>query len=257
MILGDDDDFEEDDRPSPSRSKKVTAASPWDDDWATAGDRPDDIPALRQPPGYYRDHRGRWRYVATGERVPGAGDITLARLYGSPRRGSPYMEVPAALARSEEELLWCQDIGAEMGFAAVPRANGRRGRRDRSISVLLVPRADWQQRARVSLGMTAPELAPDRLLDLEAVARATGVERATMRAYIARGQGPEPVAHLGGSPMFTRPVVRHWSEARPGQGVGGGPKQSGRGARTRRANRASPGHGARDRFATLLEERRP
>ena len=253
MILGDDEDFEEDDRRRPSRPTRMARSSPWDDDWAAAGSRPDDLPVLRQPPGYYRDHRGRWRYVATGERVPGATDITLARLYGNPRRGSPWMEVPTALARSEEELLWCQDIGAEMGFAAVPRATAR-SRRDRSISVLLVPRTEWQQRARVPLGMTAPELAPDRLLDLEAVARATGVERATMRAYLARGQGPEPVAHLGGSPMFTRPVVRHWSESRPGQGVGGGPKRSRRGARRARASGA--GSSAGSRLAQLLEDRR-
>lgn len=236
MILGDDDeDLDEGDLPRPSRSARAARSSLWSDDWTTSGGPPDDLPLLRQPPGYYRDHRGRWRYVATGERVPGAADITLARLYGNPRRGSASMEVPTAVARSEEELLWCLDVGAELGFASVPRATGRRGRRGRTISVLLVPRAEWQKRAKEPLGMTAPELAPDRLLDLEAVARATGVERATMRAYLARGQGPEPVAYLGGSPMFTRPVVRHWSEARPGQGVGGGPKRSRRGARRPRA----------------------
>jgi predicted DNA-binding transcriptional regulator AlpA len=166
-----------------------------------------DLPALNVP-GYVRDRRGTWRYAATGRAVPGARDLTLRSLHRFPV-GQGQVQVPVDLVRSEAELGWC------MGWkhTLTTRLHGRR-----SLAVLRVPVGEWERRADVPFGLWAPELTASRLLGIGDVARLAGVSPATITAYLSRRRMPEPVMRLGNTPVWSRPVIRQWLAARPGQG---------------------------------------
>lgn len=164
----------------------------------------DDGLTLREPPGYRRDPRGTWRYRDGGRAVPGARDITLATLYRFARDADGNVVVPTPVVRRRAELAWCAQVGTV-------RVRGNE-------AVVVVPAADWDARARIPLGLAAPELCADRLLDIDAVARLAGVARQTITTYLARNTMPAPVARLGRSPVWSAPIVEQWLERRPGQG---------------------------------------
>lgn len=188
-----------------------------------------DLPPLRVPEGYRRDRRGRWRYARGGLLVPGARDVTLSSLYGGSPRAGTHKAIPAELVRTAPELAWCIDVGEmEVRVRAVQRKSLKAER------LVLVPRPEWERREHVPLGLVAPELMPDRLLDAEAVARLAGVDRRTVAAYRSRGLLPGPIGRVGNSPVWSLPIVLGWLADRPGQGVGGGR------AAARRPRRSTP-----------------
>jgi predicted DNA-binding transcriptional regulator AlpA len=159
-------------------------------------------------PGYVRDRRGTWRYAATGEVVPGARDLTLRALHRFTARGG-HVLVPADLVRTETELGWCM----AWKHTVTTRVSGVR-----SMTVLRIPVGEWERRADVPFGLWAPELTASRLLDITEVARLAGVSPATITAYLSRRRMPEPVMRLGRVPVWSRPIIRQWLAARPGQG---------------------------------------
>lgn len=58
----------------------------------------------------------------------------------------------------------------------------------------------------------------DRITATECAAIA-GVALRTWHAYAARGRAPEPVEHVGRTPLWDRAAVIAWQEGRPGQGA--------------------------------------
>ena len=185
-------------RPAPGRGPRRRRADP---------DAAADVPAPSVP-GYLRDRRGTWRYTATGQAVPGARDLTLRSLYRFPvHHGS--VHVPVDLVRTEAELGWC----LRWRHTLTTRLNGRR-----SVTVLRIPVGEWDRRADVPFGLWAPELTAGRLLGISDVAQLAGVSPATITAYLSRRRMPEPVMRVGHTPLWSRPVIRQWLAARPGQG---------------------------------------
>jgi predicted DNA-binding transcriptional regulator AlpA len=177
---------------------------------------------LHIPAGYKRDRSGRWRYETTGLPVPGACDLTLATLFNFPA-DDDMVFVPVDLAHTRDELAWCTKV--EVGERALVFEG-------RAQHVFEIPLAEWAARCHAPLGLNAPELAPENLLDMRAVARLVGVSKATVARYFhdrnrtASGHCfPEPVARFGGVPVWSAPVIRFWLASRPGQGAGGGPKR--------------------------------
>jgi hypothetical protein len=159
--------------------------------------------------GYRRDRRGTWRYSATGAAVPGARDLTLRSLHRfDVARG--HVHVPVELVRTGAELAWCMawkhTLTTRLGGGHVE-------------VVLRVPVDEWERRADIPFGLWAPELTPARLLGVADVARIARVTPATITAYLARRRMPPPVARIGNSPVWSRPVIRHWLASRPGQGA--------------------------------------
>jgi predicted DNA-binding transcriptional regulator AlpA len=186
-------------RPAPGRPPRRRRADP-----AVATD----IPVV-DVPGYVRDRRGTWRYAATGQAVPGARDLTLRSLYRFPiHRGQ--VLVPVALARTEAELGWC----LAWTHTLTTRLAGRR-----LTTVLRIPVGEWERRADLPFGLWAPELTASRVLCIADVARLAGVSPATITAYLSRRQMPPPVARLGHTPVWSRPVIAEWLATRPGQGA--------------------------------------
>jgi hypothetical protein len=84
--------------------------------------------------------------------------------------------------------------------------------------VLRVPVGEWERRADVPFGLWAPELTAGRLLAIGDVARLATVTPATITAYLSRGRMPAAVTRLGGTPLWSRPIIRQWLAGRPGQG---------------------------------------
>lgn len=111
---------------------------------------------------YRRDDDGTWRYVSTGEPVPGASDMTLSNLHNLRviRFGDgQYVEVPRALAFRDPDLRWALDFAPPLpdDLAAVVTPEDP----DTGRAVVRVPIAEWDARDRV-VGLWAPELAPNR-----------------------------------------------------------------------------------------------
>ena len=50
------------------------------------------------------------------------------------------------------------------------------------------------------------------------VAEHLGVQRSTVRAYVARGEMPAPDGHVGRSPWWTPETITQWHESRRGHG---------------------------------------
>lgn len=148
---------------------------------------------------YRRDVDGVWRYVADGEPVPLASDVTLGDLYAPATDGDAYL-VPREWIRAtpNHPLLWA----LEHADATSPKAPVR------------VPAVVWEERAAQVVGMLAPELHPSQLVDMAELVERTGLAPATVRAHLHRGTLPPPVARVGGSPAWTRPVVEAWLAGR-------------------------------------------
>jgi hypothetical protein len=183
-----------------TRHRRVRPRRRPRDEWA----RPSDLPAMAVPPGYRRDRRGTWRYELGGDAVPGARDITLDSLWPFGRR-SPVV-VPDAAVRVAPELGWCRRCGD--ADDAVQRGGT-------AVLVWVVDELDWDERAEWPLGLDAPELAPQRLVDVDGLATALSVAPSTVTSYLARGQLPAPQARIGGRPAWSRAVLSRWWMRRP------------------------------------------
>jgi hypothetical protein len=174
---------------------------------AATDDPAGDLPGLVVPPGYLRSSRG-WRYVATGGTVPGARDVTLARLFSFETDDDDYVLVPTRRAGRYPELEWTWRYGSS---PIGDRAGGYGG-------ILYVPASAWQARAHIPFGLDAPELCLERLLGLSGAAEVLGVRAATLSTYLSRGAFAEPQRRIGGDPLWSKPIVEFWGDARPGQG---------------------------------------
>ena len=154
---------------------------------------------------FWRDATGTWRYRLDGVEVPGATDVTLGDLFAPPvelRGDAAVRVVPRAWAsrHPDHPLAWAFEH-AELG----------------ARDAIEVPDALWQERAGRVVAMAAPDLHPHNLIGVDGVAAVAGVSEATVRSYLARAQMPPPVHRVGGSPVWSRPVVERWLRARQGQ----------------------------------------
>ena len=168
--------------------------------------------------GYLRDVRGTWRYEANGMAVPGAGDVTLNRLWRFPRlqtslrggeRGA-VVAVPTELLGFAEELRFASAYVADR--ARVTWGNAK-------VDAVLVPKAAWDDEAAVVRGIDAPELAPHRMVDTTRLAAALGVATSTVRSYTRRGYLPAPTVEGLSSPLWAIPPLVFALRKRAGQGV--------------------------------------
>lgn len=50
-------------------------------------------------------------------------------------------------------------------------------------------------------------------------AELAGVARKTFSGYVARGQAPKPVRHIGRTPVWDEDELRSWMDNRPGHGA--------------------------------------
>ena len=151
----------------------------------------------------YRRVAGVWEYTWGGA-VPGARDVGLQDLYGfevgSDDAGA-YVLVPSVLAGSTPELAWCVTWW------------DHRSRPDK----IRVPQRAWDSHSKGVLGMSAPELMADRVLDTDGVAALAGMRPRTVANYLSRGLMPLPVLRVGGSPVWTAAVIERWLSERPGR----------------------------------------
>lgn len=63
-----------------------------------------------------------------------------------------------------------------------------------------------------------PAALPDDWWTAEDCACFLGISPATWRAYVARGQAPQPARRFGRTNVWRPPVVREWNASRRGQG---------------------------------------
>lgn len=57
-----------------------------------------------------------------------------------------------------------------------------------------------------------------RELTSDEVAALAGVGRNTFLSYVSREQAPQPVRHVGRTPVWDAEEIDHWLKNRPGQG---------------------------------------
>ncbi len=50
------------------------------------------------------------------------------------------------------------------------------------------------------------------------VVELTGVARKTFSGYVARGQAPKPIRHVGRTPVWDEDEIKAWQANRPGRG---------------------------------------
>lgn len=137
---------------------------------------------------YHRTPDGEWLYQ-WGQPVPGARDLTV------------------------------RDV---LPLGPVSPAAGSNGHVDLLADPLVDEYAlhiddDHNDLDRV-IGVVAPELHVRAMLTISDVAKMVGVEPNTIAAYRYRGYLPEPQAIIGRAPVWSRPVIHHWLETRPGNG---------------------------------------
>jgi hypothetical protein len=142
---------------------------------------------------YHRHPSGIWTY-AWREPVPGARDLTLREALAQ-RQVDPESTRDAAVTQDEWE--WATGLGP-ISRPVVLEAPG--GGRD------------------VVVGMDAPELNVLYMLTVAEVADLAAVSKATIDSYRYRGYLPEPQVVRGRTPLWSRPVIRHWLCNRPGSG---------------------------------------
>lgn len=151
---------------------------------------------------YERGADGAWRRGVDGAPVPGAGDLTLGDLFDPPRTeiaGRPVRLVPRAWAsrHPDHPLAWTFEHADLGGRGPIP-----------------VPAAAWDERAGVVVAMHAAALHPWNLVGVDGVAALLGVREATVRAYLARRQMPEPLVRLGRAPVWSREQIEAWHATR-------------------------------------------
>ncbi len=142
---------------------------------------------------YERDEFGVWRYP-WGDPVPGARDLTLADL----------------LAIHTSDAAATRELGrAELEWLA--------GERDDIGEVLVQQRGDRAPTTGdLVVGMSAPELHVQLMLTVADVAELAQVSKATIDSYRSRGVLPEPQVQRGRTPLWSRPIIKHWLVTRPG-----------------------------------------
>lgn len=155
--------------------------------------RPSDLPALEVPPGYFRDGRGCWRRRPDRQAVPGAKDVTISSVWSElvDRAGTAW--IPLALALGASELSWVPSVGERTDSSAGP--------------LYRVDREDWDARCGWPLTISAPELAPSRLVGVAEIADCLSVKESTVSAYLARGRLPEPTYIFSGRPKWAWPIL--------------------------------------------------
>jgi hypothetical protein len=139
---------------------------------------------------YARGDDGVWRY-SWAEPVPGARDLTL----GLARRLGLVDSPDADPFEDQDVARLLQSFGLEQP--------------------LIVDPGDPDE---VVLGLTAPELMASALLTVADVGELASVSKATIDSYRYRGYLPEPQFVKVRTPLWTRPVIRHWLHQRPGCG---------------------------------------
>ena len=179
--------------------RRGTPASRCSHDHDPAGE----LPPCVTPPGYVRGADGCWRYVWGGI-VPGATDDRLDRRYLYGRRPGSFVHVPEERT-SRPDLEWVSAHAVDTGWA--------RGR-DGLVRTMILSRQCWDDHARVPLGVLAPELLAQRVLDLRAFADRCSLRPATVNSYRSRGLLPEPQMVIAGTPLWSEPVVGHWLDER-------------------------------------------
>lgn len=147
---------------------------------------------------YTRDAAGCWRYP-WGDAVPGATDLTLADVFAI--HLGPDDHVPVR-PLSRDEIAWVK--GEPVDPANVLLRRGTTGRAP-GIGDLVV-------------GMLAPELHVLTMLTVTDISDLADVSKATIDSYRYRGYLPEPQAVQGRTPLWARPIIRHWLDNRPGCG---------------------------------------
>ena len=138
---------------------------------------------------YERLPDGRWLYP-WGSEVPGARDVTV-------RDVLELGLLDGTVDGSHHEL--GRAVGQDP-LADPPDDGAAAGDLDRVV------------------GLTAPELHVRAMLTVADVAEMVGVARDTIAAYRYRRYLPEPQAVIGRTPVWSRPIIRHWVEHRPGNG---------------------------------------
>jgi predicted DNA-binding transcriptional regulator AlpA len=139
---------------------------------------------------YARGHDAVWRYD-WGEPVPGAQDLTL----GLARRLALVDAPPATPLEDAGVVRLLESFGLSEPWMADP------GDPDTAV-----------------LGLLAPELTASAMLTVADVGQLAGVSKATIDSYRYRGYLPEPQFVKVRTPLWTRPVIRHWLQQRPGCG---------------------------------------
>jgi hypothetical protein len=140
---------------------------------------------------YTRDEHGVWRYP-WGAPVPGAEDLTL----GIARR-----------------------LGlVEVGIGARPAAEAENPSDGRRLAIRPGTVAETDGPPDLVVGMLAPELSAGLMLTVADIAEAANVTKATIDSYRYRGYLPAPQVVLARTPLWSRPIIRHWLAGRPGCG---------------------------------------
>ena len=150
--------------------------------------------------GTYARSNGIWRYQ-WGDEVPGATDLTLGDLIRIDNSCAYIESVRTFRPLSEAELLWLSGESSATDQVMLRRRPGHR------------PHA-----ADLIISLLAPELHPSAMLTVGEIAEAAEVSKATIDSYRYRGYLPEPQAARGRTPLWARPIVRHWLATRPGPG---------------------------------------
>jgi hypothetical protein len=152
--------------------------------------------------GTYARVDGVWRYP-WGEEVAGATDLTLGDLMR--------IDIDSQ----------CDCVEAVRTFRPITDAERRWLAGDPSAGdeVLIRRRPGYRPHAGdLIIGLLAPELHPMAMLTVGEIAEAAGVSKATIDSYRYRGYLPDPQAARGRTPLWARPIVRHWLATRPGPG---------------------------------------
>lgn len=86
--------------------------------------------------------------------------------------------------------------------------------RSSEVRCVAVPSWVFDSYDRAAGSVVSAELCVWALMGIDDVARLVAVKPATIRSYVTRGQFPEPVARIGGSPVWTRSQVWAWELTR-------------------------------------------
>lgn len=143
---------------------------------------------------YERTPDGEWLYP-WGEPVPGARDITVGDVLrlGLAHDGTDLTRAGLNRELRDDTIVDHYPEDATLDLSSAESING-------------------------VVGMDAPELHVRAMLTIADIAEMVGVEPDTIAAYRYRGYLPEPQAVIGRTPVWARPIVRHWLDTRPGNG---------------------------------------